>query len=117
MPVQSLFDVEESAGAELVDVGTGVAMLLVGTFLLPSVIVTTLEIPYVDSETAGDRGVEKSDEDNPVVDKLEDEPAGELDDEVVKVLAPVNEVAVPLVMAATAADDLKSQSLATKTSV
>ncbi|KAG9947534.1 hypothetical protein KCU85_g5630, partial [Aureobasidium melanogenum] len=95
MPVQSLFDVEESAGAELVDVGTGVAMLLV----------------------AGDRGVEKSDEDNPVVDKLEDEPAGELDDEVVKVLAPVNEVAVPLVMAATAADDLKSQSLATKTSV
>lgn len=31
MPVQSLFDVEESADAAFVDAGTGVAMLLVGT--------------------------------------------------------------------------------------
>lgn len=80
-------------------------------------IVTTLEIPYVDSEAAGDRGVEKSDEDNPVVDKLEDEPEDELDDEVVNVLVTVHEVVVPLVVATSAADALKSQSFATKTSV
>ncbi|KAG9676322.1 hypothetical protein KCU95_g16266, partial [Aureobasidium melanogenum] len=117
MPVQSLFDVEESAGAAFVDAGTGVAMLLVGTFLSPSVIVTTLEIPYVNSEAAGDRGVEKSDEDDPVVDKLKDEPEDELHDEVVSALVTVNEVVVPLVVATSAAEALKSQSFATKTSV
>ncbi|KAG9568317.1 hypothetical protein KCU71_g2140, partial [Aureobasidium melanogenum] len=107
MPVQSLFDPEESTGAALVD-ATGIeGILLVGTFLLPSVIVTTLEIAKVDFEAYGDRAIDKPD-DNPVVDKL--------DDEVVNVEVVVKEVTV-LLVEAIAAEASKSQSLATNNSV
>ncbi|KAH0035499.1 hypothetical protein KCU78_g2045, partial [Aureobasidium melanogenum] len=108
MPVQSLVDPRESSGAAVVAEAVIEGMLLVGTFLLPSVIVTTLEIPKVDSEAGGDRAIGKPDNDNPVV--------LELDDEVVNVEAAVREVAIPLVEAI-AAEALKSQSLATNNSV
>ncbi|KAH0194560.1 hypothetical protein KCV03_g53, partial [Aureobasidium melanogenum] len=108
MPVQSLFGPEGSVGAALVDVAGIEGMLLVGTFSLPSVIVTTLEIPKVDSEADGDNAIDKLEDNDPVV--------LELDDEVVNVEVVVQEVAVNLVEAK-AAEALKSQSFATNNSV
>ncbi|KAH0388017.1 hypothetical protein KCU92_g1169, partial [Aureobasidium melanogenum] len=108
MPVQSLFGPEGSVGAALVDAAGIEGMLLVGTFSLPSVIVTTLEIPKVDSEADGDRAINKLEENDPVV--------LELDDEVVNVEVAVQEVAANLVEAK-AAEASKSQSFATNNSV
>ncbi|KAG9756098.1 hypothetical protein KCU73_g5088, partial [Aureobasidium melanogenum] len=108
MPVQSLFGPEGSVGAALVDAAGIEGMLLVGTFSLPSVIVTTLEIPKVDFEADSDRAIDKLEDNDPVV--------LELDDEVVNVEVAVQEVAVNLVEAK-AAEASKSQSFATNNSV
>ncbi|KAH0037240.1 hypothetical protein KCU78_g1757, partial [Aureobasidium melanogenum] len=109
MPVQSLCGPEGSVGTALVDAAGIEGMLLVGTLSLPSVIVTTLEIPKVDSEADGDRAIDKLEDNDSVV--------LEVDDEVVNVQVVVQEVAVNLVEAWEAAEASKSQSFATNNSV
>lgn len=111
MPVQSLLESGEFSGGVLVDAGAGAVMLLDGTFLLPSVIATILEIAEADSEAAGDRAVDELDDTNPVVTKLDSEVAAT---EVVVTVETAKEVADLLVSAADAAEALKSQSFATE---
>lgn len=111
MLVQSLFDSGRSSGAALGDV---VASVLVGWFLLSSVMVTTLDIPLFDCEADGARATGELDDKSPVVD-------GEVTaSEAAVNVETVNKVVdflVVVVAAETAAEAAKSQVLATNNSV
>lgn len=109
MPVQSLFVPGAPAVAVLVVAAVSVGMVVEGALLSPSAVVATLDIPMVDSETAGDRAVEELENDGPVVDELELAVS-----ETFVTVDTAKEVLDSFVSTTRAAEATKSQSLATK---